>query len=244
MRRFYNFLSQDIVQYISKIFNYIIMAVAIILLVVSILAFVSKQYELFSTSLSISSEGVSFYLKQFSKFYGLFGATITLIVAYYGIERLKAAERANYDKVKLDRYADWRLVTDIRIDLIKDENPLFRREFYKIRYQLFEVLYPDFSISDHAHLTLLFNKYFKNDIVSFENNNKNQQRMGGIYRSSTHHYFGEDLLFVFLGSLSGKNYDAVNEDFLQLYIDNLSSERLVNAETYLIVQERYFGREF
>lgn len=220
------------------------MLVATLLLIISISAFVSKQFELFCFPLDISSEGVSLYIKQFSKFYGLFGATVTVIVAYYGIERLRAAERANYDKVKLDRYADWRLITDLRIELIKDDNPLFRREFYKMRYQLFEELYPKFEIKDYTQLNLIFDRYFKSYIPSFEKNNAAHQRSGEFYPSANHSFFGSKLDFVFLGSLQGETYENINEDFEKLYIKNLPPDRIIDARAYQLAQQRFYGNEF
>ncbi len=169
------------------------------------IAFFSIQKMLFRNYFEFSPDGINFYINQFAKYNGLFAATITLIVAYYGIERLRAAERANIDKVRLDRYSDWKTITDARLDIVKDENPLFRREFINIRYQLFEDLYPAFSIENKKQLQTLFNKYFANLIPALESNNKKQQGLGGIYPSSDYSYFGQNFLFVFLGSLTGKN---------------------------------------
>ncbi|WP_312336355.1 hypothetical protein [Sphingobacterium sp.] len=224
---------------IGSIFRFIIIIVAMCMFVLSSIAFFSTQTILFGNHFEFSPDGINFYIKQFARYNGLFAATITLIVAYYGIERLRAAERANIDKVRLDRYSDWKTITDARLDVVKDENPLFRREFITIRYQLFEDLYPAFSIENKKQLQTLFNKYFGTLIPAFESNNQKQQGIGGIYTSSDHSYFGQDFLFVFLGSLTGKKYDKADEDLLQMYNDNLPHDRIINSLSYQIALERY-----
>ncbi|ASE62114.1 hypothetical protein CEQ15_11730 [Chryseobacterium indologenes] len=206
----------------------------------SCIAFFATQRNLLNNEFEFSPEGISFYINQFAYYNGLFAATITLIVAYYGIERLKAAERANIDKVRLDRYSDWKTITDARLDVVKDENPLFRREFITIRYQLFEDLYPAFSIENKKQLQTLFNKYFANLIHAFESNNKKQQGLGGIYPSSDYSYFGQNFLFVFLGSLTGEKYDNAIEDLLKMYNEKLQKDRIINSLAYQSAAERYF----
>ncbi|AZA84612.1 hypothetical protein C1637_07175 [Chryseobacterium lactis] len=207
--------------------------------VLSFIAFISTQRLLFENHFDFSPDGMSFYINQFSKFNGLFAATITIILAYYGIERLKAAERANIDKVRLDRYSDWKTITDARIDVVKDENPLFRREFINIRYQLFEDLYPAFAIENKKQLRALFNKYFANLIPAFESNNKKQQGCGGIYQSAAYTYFGQNFLFVFLGSVIGVKYDNATEDLLEMYLASLPSDRIIDSLAYQSALERY-----
>lgn len=225
---------------IGGIFRLIIILVAICMFVLSCMAFFSTQKLLFKSQFEFSPDGISFYINQFSQYNGLFAATITLIVAYYGIERLRAAERANIDKVRLDRYSDWKTITDARLDVVKDDNPLFRREFITIRYQLFEDLYPAFSIESRKELQNLFNKYFANLIPAFESNNKKQQGLGGIYPSADYSYFGQNFLFVFLGSLTGEKYDNAVEDLLKMYCEKLQNDRIIDSLAYQSAAERYF----
>ena len=239
-------ISQPIYRYleailnIGSIFRSIIILVAISMFVLSFIAFISTQRSLFENHFDFSPDGINFYINQFTKYNGLFAATITLIVAYYGIERLRAAERANNDKVKLDRYSDWKTITDARVDFVKDENPLFRREFIKIRYKLFEDLYPDFSIESKQQLKTLFNKYFANLVPVFESNNEKQQGLGGIYQAEDYSYFGQNFHFVFLGSLTGKKYDRAVEDLLEMYIENLPVDRIINPIAFQKAAENYF----
>ncbi|MGK6344355.1 hypothetical protein ACMGDK_19260 [Chryseobacterium sp. DT-3] len=225
---------------VGAIFSFIIILVAICMFILSSMAFIATQRNLLDNDFEFSPEGISFYISQFAHYNGLFAATISLIVAYYGIERLKAAERANIDKIKLDRYSDWKIITDTRIDIVKDENPLFRREFINIRYKLFEDLYPAFSIENKKQLQILFNKYFAALIPAFESNNKNQQRLGGIYSSLDHSYFGQNFLFVFLGSITGEKYDKAGDDLLEMYNDNLQEDRIVNSLAYQSALDRYY----
>ncbi|WP_286751655.1 MULTISPECIES: hypothetical protein [Sphingobacterium] len=224
---------------IGSIFRVIIIIVAVCMFVLSSIAFFSIQKMLIRNHFEFSPDGINFYINQFAKYNGLFAATITLIVAYYGIERLRAAERANIDKVRLDRYSDWKTITDARLDIVKDENPLFRREFINIRYQLFEDLYPAFSIENEKQLQTLFDKYFANLIPALESNNKKQQGLGGIYPSSDYSYFGQNFLFVFLGSLTGKKYDNAAEDLVKMYTENLQNDRIIDSLAYQSALKRY-----
>ncbi|WP_120230643.1 hypothetical protein [Chryseobacterium sp. AG363] len=224
---------------IGSIFRAIIIIVAMCMFVLSSIAFFSIQKTLCRNHFEFSPDGINFYINQFAKYNGLFAATITLIVAYYGIERLRAAERANIDKVRLDRYSDWKTITDTRLDVVKDDNPLFRREFINIRYQLFEDLYPAFAIENKKQLQALFNKYFLNLIPAFESNNKKQQGCGGIYQSATYTYFGQNFLFVFLGSVIGVKYDNATEDLLEMYLASLPSDRIIDSLAYQSALERY-----
>lgn len=217
---------------VGTLFRFIIILVAMCMFVLSCMAFIATQKLLLQNNFEFSPEGISFYISQFTQYNGLFAATITLIVAYYGIERLKAAERANTDKVKLDRYADWKTITDSRIDVIKDDNPLFKREFINIRYKLFEDLYPSFSIQNKKQLQSIFNKYFANLIVAFESNNKRHQGCGEIYQSEDYTYFGQNFIFVVLGSVTGEKYDKASEDLLKMYVDSLSPDRIIDSVAY------------
>lgn len=225
---------------IGSIFRAIIIIVAMCMFVLSSIAFFSIQKMLFRNHFEFSPDGINFYINQFAKYNGLFAATIALIVAYYGIERLRAAERANIDKVRLDRYSDWKTITDARLDVVKDENPLFNREFINIRYQLFEDLYPAFSIESKKQLQTLFNKYFATLVPAFESNNKKQQGFGATYQSPDQSYFGQNFLFVFLGSLTGKNYENVGEDLLEMYVASLPSNRFIDPVAYQIAAQNYF----
>jgi len=217
----------------GTIFRYIIISVALALFILSLTAFIAMQFSLFENKMDLSPEGISFYITAFSKYYGLFAATITLIVAYYGIERLRAAERANNDKVKLDRYADWRIITDVRLQVVKEDNPRFLEEFVRIRYKLFEDVYPSFSIHNKKELQDLFDKYFAYLVLAFETLNKKHQDFGGIYPSNDHSYFGGNLLYVFMGSLTGEKYEGANEDFKEIYLAKLDPERVINPSLYV-----------
>ena len=72
-----------------KIFYIIIIIITIILLLFSIVTFIIIQFDLFNLKFDFSPKGLNKYLKSFSEYTSLFAATITLIVAYFGIKRFE-----------------------------------------------------------------------------------------------------------------------------------------------------------
>lgn len=222
-----------------KTFNYVIIIFAFILLFFSTVTFLIIQFDLFNYPFNFSPKGLNEYLNSFFQYSGLFTATITLIVAYFGIKRFEAADTANYDKVKLDRYSDWKIVTDIRIDEIEENSKRFRREFYKIRYNLFMDLYlSNISIKDKNQLKKIFDLHFKERIAFFDEMTKKNIGMGSIYRNEEYTYFFDDLYYIFVGSLN-ETYDSIYYDFKQLYVANLNPNRIIDEDLFNAAQITY-----
>lgn len=224
-----------------KTFNFIIIIFSIILVLFSVVTFTIIQIDLFNYPFNFSPKGLNAYLDSFAKYNSLFAATVTLIVAYFGIKRLEAADKSNNDKLKQDRYSDWKIVTDIRIDEIENNNKRFRREFYKIRYNLFLDLYPlDLSIKNKKDLELIFDKHIKSRVTFFEEMTEKHIWMGGIYRDNQYTYFFEDLYYILIGSLNNQ-YSELYQDFKNLYLENLNPERTIDEKMFYSAQTRYTG---
>lgn len=224
-----------------KIFNFAIIIFSIVLLFFSFVTFIIIQIDLFNYKFDFSPKGLNVYLKSFSEYTGLFAATITLIVAYFGIKRLEAAETANKDKVKHDRYNDWKIVTDIRIDEIEENNKRFRRELYKVRYNLYSDLYKkNLSIQNFKELEILFNKYLKDKVNFFEEMTKKSMEIGNVYSNKEYTFFFDNLYYVFIGSLNNA-YSKIYDDFKRLYINSLNKERIIDEKLFERAYSNYTG---
>ncbi|MBL3548825.1 hypothetical protein [Chryseobacterium sp. KMC2] len=224
-----------------KAFSYLIIIFAIILVLFSLTTFVIIQINLLKSDFSFTPKGLNFYLQDFADYNALFGATITLIIAYFGIKRLEAAETSNKDKLKLDRYNDWKIVTDIRIDEVHNLNERFRREFYKVRFNLFSDLYEsNLSITNIDQLKYIFNKYFRNYTNFFEEMTEKSLRMGHIYRDEQYTFFFDSFYYIVIGSLINE-YPALQTDLKKLYIESLKADRIIDSKMFDSSYRRYTG---
>lgn len=205
------------------------------------MAFAFIHLNLFKNKFQLDIDGLNYYFKSIAKFKELFAGTITLIIAYYGIQRFQAAEIANKDKIKLDRFSDWKTITEIRMNEFKDVNKKFSREFSRIRYNFYNDLYlKNMSISNKADLVIIYNKYFKNLTRFFEETTEKFVGLGGIYSDKEYTYFFDDFYFVFIGCLDN-SYDEIYQDTKELYLSNLDANRTINNDLYQRALMRHTG---
>jgi hypothetical protein len=210
----------------QKLFNTIIVVLSLILCVFSLLAFVLVNIELSKHRLQIDLTGLNNYLIEVGKFKELYAATITLIVAYFAIQRLYAAEIANKDKVKLDRFSDWKNISELRMNEITPNNSFFKREFSRVRYNFFNELYDSkMSINNKTELTKIYNNHFKDLTKRFEEQTKSYISRGGYYENLDTAFFLDDFYFVFVGCVD-KSYENIANDFKEVYLSNLDPNRL------------------
>ena len=145
-----------------KIFNGILLTIIVILNFMSLVALFTIHWTLYDKySFSFSPEGINNYLASLGQYKALFTATVATIAAFFGLHRLKAATDANSDKLKQDRFSEWKTVLDIRFIEIEKADPFMRREFTSVRYNLFRQLYNlNFSITNNTQLTQVFQSTF------------------------------------------------------------------------------------
>lgn len=207
-------------------FKMAILFFAIILCLFSLIAFLSVHLDLLKQQIQLNSKGFNNYFEALGEYKELFAGTITLITAYFAIERLHAAEIANRDKVKLDRFSDWKLVTDLRMSEIKESSNVFKREFSKSRYKFYDDLYKlDMIIKNKSQLEQIYNTHFHDLTRFFEENSKGFIDKG-IYPSLNSSYFADDFYFVFAGC-TDKSYSSMKQDFHEIYISKLDPERII-----------------
>lgn len=223
-----------------KIFNWLLLTIIVILIFMSLIALMAIHWNLCRNySFSFSPEGIDTYLTSFGQYKALFTATVATIAAYFGLHRLKAATDANSDKLRQDRFSEWKTVLDIRFIEIEKYDPYMKREFVRVRYNLFRQLYDlDFSITNNAQLTQIFQSTFQVIARFFEEQNNRYIGMGGAYPDNTHSYSFDSFRFLLLGSVDNTYTDIVG-DLQTLYLAALDPDRMINIDLYRTAQQNY-----
>ena len=223
----------------QKFFNGVIITITILLSIFSVFAFLIIHLNLFQRNFKFNLEGLNNYFETLTQFKELFAATITLILAYYGLERLKTAEQANKEKAKMDRFIDWKSITEMRMAEIK--NNLFKREFSKRRYNLYDDLYKNkMSIEKKEELEKIFNDHLEPIVQVSEEQDNTYVGTGGIYKDDNSAYFLDNFYFVFIGCLD-KSYDNIYSDFKNLYLKNIDQDRIIDKRAYEAAMTRHTG---
>ena len=223
-----------------KIFNWLLLTIIGILIFMSLIALVTIHWTLcIKYSFSFSPEGIETYLISFGKYKTLFTATVATIAAYFGLHRLKAATEANSDKLRQDRFSEWKTVLDIRFIEIEKYDPYMKREFVRVRYNLFRQLYDlNFSITNNAQLTQIFQSTFQDLARFFEEQNNKHIGMGGSYPNNTYSYSLDSFRFLLLGSLDNTYADIVR-DLQLLYLASIDPNRMINTNMYQTALQNY-----
>lgn len=224
----------------TRILNRLLVTTIVILVVMAVLALISVHMTLWDEGeFSFSPEGINSYLDALGEYKALFAATVATIAAYYGLWRYRAAVDQNRDKLKMDRFSDWKTVLDVRSSEIEKYDPLMKREFVGLRYRYFEHLYnTNFRISTKEELTKIFNELFKDRVAFFENHNERNMGMGGAHPNSDHSYSYKNFEFLFLGCAETL-YAGIETDLKALYVDNLPIDRTIDAELYQAALQTY-----
>lgn len=229
-------------QNMNKIFNLTIIAISAILTFFSLITFVIIQIDLLSNKFQMTPAGINNYLSAFSVYKELFAGTIALIVAYFGILRFKAAEIANKDKVSQDRFSDWKNLVDLRITEVERNNPFLKREFARLRYNLFQKLYSNkMAINNLKELNEIFDDKFKITLRFLEEMNDKHVNCGGTYRDDKFSYFFNDFHFVFMGCLDDY-YKDISSDLENIYIKSLDSKRIIDINLFNSAYKSYLNR--
>jgi hypothetical protein len=220
---------------LAKILNAMLVTVIAILIVMSILALAVIHLTFFDKQIYTSSftpTGINNYLNGLGEYKALFTATVATIAAYFGLLRFKAAADQNRDKLKMDRFSDWKTVLDVRFIEIEKNDPYMKKEFIRIRYHYFNQLYDmKFNIATKTDLTTIFNTTFKDLVEFFENQNNKNIRMGGTHPTCAHSYSLDAFRYLFLGCVDN-SYPEIKVDLDSLYVANLPTDRSIDLDLY------------
>ena len=221
----------------TTIFSKLFVVIIAILIIASLVALYSIHYKLiFEDNLvfNFNPEGINTYFSAYSVYKSLLGSTIATIAAYLGLLRLEVAAEANIEKLKQDRFTEWKSILEIRFLEIDEKNPFMKREFIKERGEFFDLLYErKMEISDKQNLIVVFDNCFKKVVDFFETNNKNYQKYGGIYKDTKQLYAYDSFQFLFMGCVP-KYYPEIFSDLEQLYRNAIDQNRIISLASHAI----------
>jgi hypothetical protein len=226
----------------TKIFNGLLLTIIGILILMSLLAIATIHWTLIDNySFSFSPKGINLYLTTFGQYKALFTVTIATIAAYFGFHRLKVATEANLQKIKQDRFIEWKSTLDIRFTYSEKLDKTMNAEFIRIRYKFFEKLYEiNFIVSNANQLNEIFEQTFPADLIKFfESQNDKHINMGGVYQSNNHSYSFDAFQYLFLGCIDDNSYLNRRQDLFQLYIKCLPTDRIIDQEMYKFTLDSY-----
>ena len=215
-----------------KIMNILMIIIITILLVMSSIALISIHGKLVDLPFEFTPFGIDNYLSSFGFYKYLFTGTIATCSAYFGLLRVKATLDSNIEKIKQDRFSEWKTIVQLRCNEIEYIDPKMTREIIKVRRAMYNYLYDkDFKINSIEELTPLFNDNIANLVAFFEDTNKRQQKLGTVYQNDRHTYSFNSFRFIFFGMIEGY-YDNIINDLENLYIANLREGRMINEGWY------------
>lgn len=198
----------------------------------SFLALIVVHWTLSQQAFSFTPKGIEIYLSALSRYKALFTATVATIAAYFGFHRLNAATDANVQKLKQDRFTEWKSVLDVSFIEIEKYDPFMKKRFIRVRHKFYEQLYPlNFNIQNKSQLTHIFDATFRPLVNFFEQQNEKHIGMGGAYLNDKHSYSYDSYRFLFLGCVDDY-YDNIEFDLHNLYLSCLPPERQIDAEMH------------
>ena len=215
-----------------KILNALIIIAISILCLMSLLALISIHGKVIELSPDFSPIGIDTYLSAYLPYKYLFTLTIATCSAYFGLLRVKATLDSNVEKLKQDRFSEWKTIVQIRCNEIALLDPKMTREIIRVRRSIFNYLYEkDFNIQNVGELTEVFNTNIAESVGFFETTNAKYHKYGGIYRNNEHSYSFDSLRFIFFGMLENW-YDGMIDDLESLYVANLQAGRMIGEGLY------------
>jgi hypothetical protein len=224
----------------TRIFNVLLLTSAVILILMSLLALILIHWTLWDYAFSFTPIGINNYLTAFGIYKALFTATVAVIAAYFGILRLTAATDANIQKMKQDRFSDWKTVLDVRFIETEKRDPLMKREFIRIRHNLFEQVYQrNFNLENNDHLNRTFQAVFPQELINFfETQNNVLVGVGAVYPNNNYAFSFDSFQFLFFGCFD-IIYNEAREDLLNIYLRQIPGDRHVDGHTHQLALLEY-----
>jgi HPt (histidine-containing phosphotransfer) domain-containing protein len=223
-----------------KALNTVIYVFVMIALATTGVVVLLVNYKLFKESpLLWTADGFINYLKAYGDFKDLFVVTIAATAAYVGLQSLQQTVQANKEKLKQDRFSEWKSRVESRILEVEKNDPYLRRVFLERRMKYFDALFArDFYIASGPEMAICMSIF--GDVIPFpEAQNNRTIRLGGVYASSDHAYSYDAFRFVFIGAADGA-YPEVERDLHALYLNLLPDRQVVDQETYKQAQINAF----
>lgn len=211
--------------------NFLLLWVLIALLLLSAIFLLLTCYEFASSEnykFSFTSEGLNTCLIAIGRNKSLLLGTLTVSAAYLALNSLKVSSKIQFDRLKQDRFSEWKTVLELRNLSVDKADEILLREFTKSRYKFFTVLYRmDFEINNRDELYSIFNELFGHKISLFEYANKQCAIHRGIYPDESHSYAYDSFRFLFIGCLDSF-YDELEKDLRLIYFQKMNSNRIID----------------
>jgi len=208
------------------------------LLVMSLMALIEIHLTLATGYVfSLSAEGIYEYLTAYGKYNAIFAGAIGTITAYLGLLGFE-------DKIKQDRFVEWKTLLDDFLVGIETRNPVMKLIFLQERFCLFNFLYKsNFSISNKEQLNRIITDYFQEHIADFEKNDYKCEVFQEVYPDDKHSYSFEFFWRLLLCCVDRKVYPQCKNDLKELYLSYLPPKREINKELCNKLAERWFEYE-
>ncbi|HTC01307.1 MAG TPA: hypothetical protein VK705_11560 [Ferruginibacter sp.] len=229
---------------IDKILNFFLLLIVGILTFNSLLTLIIIHWNFFSQKyiFSFTPSGINTYLSAYGEYKDLFAGTIATVAAYYGLHGMTVATDGNFQKIKQDRFSEWKNILEIRSLEIEKKDPFMKREFVRVRLNFYERLYEiDFKIDNKIVLESIFHPVFGELIQFFEEQNEMNINMGGVYKSNNDSYSFDSFRFLINGSVV-TIYENFESDLKKLYLAKLSSDRTIDLALYQNSLNNYLKR--
>jgi hypothetical protein len=215
-----------------KILNNILLAFVAIALTVMVFVILLLNYQLMTQyAFTPTVAGIRYYLAFFSDYKDLFVVAIAATAAYIGLQSLQQTVQANKERLKQDRFSEWKSRVDSRILEVEKNDPYLRRVFLEKRTKYFDALFDrGFYISNKEELAICFVVFA--DVVPFlEDQNNRTIKLGQVYASNDQAYSYDAFRFVFIGAADGA-YPTIETDLKDFYLGLLPNRLVVDQETY------------
>lgn len=216
-----------------RVLNFLCIVFVAVLVFMSTIAVIGIQLDLLQNyTISLTPTGFNTFLKKYGEQRSLFGGTMAITALYFSLRRVNAAIVANVEKVKNDRFTEWKTVLELRAKEIEHNDSYMKREFITHRWKFFNELYSrGFEIANKTELEKVFNATFKNSVNFIETQNEKHMKYGGAYPTSTHSYTLVNFRFLFLGAVD-RTYQNIDADLQTLYLAAMAKDRIIDQALY------------
>ena len=122
-------------------FQWILLILSIIILTLSLIAFIIIMKEAFKLTFDFSSIGFQNYLKLYKPYSSLFTSLVIVITAYLAIMQLMFVNESNKTAYKISNRTLWmQTVKEFLLD-VKSDNPIMYKEFSKNLLNIHDYLF-------------------------------------------------------------------------------------------------------
>lgn len=216
-----------------------------LLIALSFVSIIFASLEAFSLSFDFSSKGLQYLLDLFEPYSVLYGATFIVLTTSLAINRLGLLMNTNRDSFKIGNRTAWIETVNFFLNDIEDNDPYMRKFFKRNMLDIHDYLFDhNYRFESKNSLDDFFNRFAKNEITKFEQQNRMYQNIGGFYKNDSHSYSYDSFRYVFENIIKLEDsYSSLRIDLQNQYQDEVRSipKRVVSQNQYIFGLEAYKG---